>query len=599
MPPPPPAIVALASRVEASHITPVDAENVVAAAWLELRRDATFGRFCRRYHADPESLVAHPDGTFSLRSVDDDGITEIHFRPFDSQGRFTGPFALETDAAKWKSSLDILLSYTYALARDIGNDAVGISRMNGMLLDRMLERIDGEGVERTRTASVVRALELFASLYRNDDGHVIPGADIGGYRYAIDQDAFARRFDADHRMSYLTGWVTALPREEISSRVAMRVLGKLAGHLKSLYADDVMLPMSPDEEGKRWFVESMRSRVVSGAASRGVAIDGGTADFAANVLWCIHMDDLAVRNALPSLPNVAIPTVGNSATSSFPSSSVGSGASPSITYSPDTTFPPRSVESDRPSSPVGKEPPAIDDGMAYRPWTMVVKVATVVGAVLVFGAGVVTALTASQKAAVVLLGNAAAAAGATLLAIMVPGVENVASAVGTSGLLYASAVDSLVANGVAPQLAKSAAMVEVSGVYILVGVGVAQSGEALEALKHHPGWRAALKAAASILATIGTAAAGTPAADKADQASIADPQYRFFNKHPDVPERLGHTGNGAVLVGVGVLHTVDEIPGENETPPDDNTAPEDESMSWWQVLLSFFDPSGLPSRRSP
>lgn len=551
-----------------SHaISLADAENAAAAAWLDLRRDKAFQRFCDTHGASPDSLVAHPDGTFSLQGEVSQGVLVQFFRPFEAGGKLAPPFSAMADAFFWRTSLDVLLRHAYALARDVGRDAVGISRMNGIEATDMLRKAGPTTTHDATMASAFKFLDVFSALYRGADGDARDA----------DPSSFSTKFHRDGDLRYLAGWMTEVPTEDLSAAATFKALGLLASIVWRAYAADVLPPEDGTPEARLRFTESLRLSLTMRAADEGIHVASGTVDFAASLLYWRARDEARMR-PLPVWP-VSEPAVSTLQRDQTNESKPAKPGAASI---------------DNPSSPVMNTPSVRSQNKPetanrqekteiVSPWPMVVKVATFSGAVVVLGAGVSTGLTAAQKAAVVTLGNAASLAGATVLAVVAPGVGHALGVIGSSGLLFSSIADYLVSAGIAPALAKSAAVVEVMGVYILVGLGVEQSIDALPALARHPGWREALRAVVNILATIGTVSAGAPAADKADRFNIEDARYGFFNEHPRMPDRLGHSGNGVVLLSQGVLQAAEGTVSKR-----------DDGRSAWDIFLSSYDPSGIP-----
>lgn len=542
-----------------------DAENVAAAAWLDLRQDGAFKRFCRDYDSDPDSLTAHPDGSFSLQSPVPHGMLVTFFRPFGINGQLAVPFSEMADAFRWRPSLDVLLRHTYALNRDVGRDDIGVSRINGVEAMDMLLRAGPVATDAGARASAFKFLDVFSALYRGDEEQASPPVTLA---------TFSHRFQADANLRYLAGWITSQPADTLPPRAALKAVGKLARMVQQAYVAD--LPLSTDEstQTREYFIDYVRRRVAPAAVADHIRVAPGTIDFAADVLYWTASDEARMR-PLPLWP-VQVPVP------------------------PETPYPfvdsraptPASVDNPAPIAPARSRVNDTEHGIRHEgrehadvvsSWPMVAKVTTFGGGVVVLSASVSTGLTAVQKAAVVSVGNAASLAGVSVLAIVAPGVGHTLGVVGTSGLLYASIADYLASAGVAPALAKSAAIVEVSGVYILVGVGLGDSTDALLALARNPGWREALRLSATILATIGTMSAGAPAADKADTFNVDDARYGFFSEHPDLSGRLGHSGNGVVLVSQGVLQTTD-----------DTVSRRDGERSFWDIFLSSYDPSGTP-----
>ena len=563
----PPALMAPFSQV----ISQVEAENVSAAAWLDLHRDTAFRRFCETHGATPDSLVAHPDGTFSLQGQVSQGILVQFFRPFDAGGNLAPPFSSMADALRWEASLDILLRHAYALARDVGRDAIGISRMNGIGVMDMLGKAGPLTTHTATMASAFKFLDVFSALNRGE----------GMAGRSIDPSSFSTRFHGDGDLRYLSGWMTGLPAGELSAAATFKALGKLSSMVWRTYAADVLLPEDDSIEARDRFIDSMRMVVTLRAANDGIHAASGTVDFTAAALYWL------ARDAARMMP---LPTWAANEQATVPE---GSGVIPDpkshdqpVVSTMDRHMPGGNVslpgkmdvhEQEKQGVPEAGEP----GGMAPT----VASVATFGGAVLVLGAGFKSGLTVAQKAAVVSIGNAASLAGATMLAVVVPGVGHALGVAGSSALLFSSVADYLVSAGIAPGLAKSAAVVEVMGMYILVGLNAGQTAEALFALARNPGWREALRLAASVLATVGTASASAPAADKADQFNIDDVRYGFFNEHPGLPDRLGHSGNGVVLISQGVLQATD-----------DTVSRRDSDRSAWDIFLSSYDPSGTPGR---
>ena len=567
----PPALMAPFSQV----ISQAEAENVSAAAWLDLHRDRTFQRFCESHGATTDSLVAHPDGTFSLQGQVSQGVLVQFFRPFDAGGNLVPPFSSMADALRWKASLDILLRHAYALDRDVGRDAIGISRMNGIGVMDMLEKAGPLTTHTATMASAFKFLDVFSALYRGD----------GMAGHGIDPSLFSTRFHGDGDLRYLAGWMTGLPAGELSAAATFKALGKLASMVWRTYAADVLLPEEDSIEARDRFIDSMRMVVTLRAASDGIHAANGTVDFTAAALYWL------ARDAARMMP---LPTWATHEQATVPEASgvvpIPKSHEQPVVSTGDRHMPGENVsttgrmdvhEQEKQGVAEAGEPGEVAPMVA----PMVASVATFGGAVLVLGAGFKSGLTVAQKAAVVSIGNAASLAGATMLAVVVPGVGHALGVAGSSALLFSSVADYLVSAGIAPGLAKSAAVVEVMGMYILIGLSAGQTVEALLALAQNPGWREALRLTASVLATVGTVSASAPAADKADQFNIDDVRYGFFNEHPELPDRLGHSGNGVVLISQGVLQATD-----------DTVLRRDGDRSAWDIFLSWYDPSGVPRR---
>lgn len=558
-----------------------DAENVAATAWLQWRGERDFERFCEDRHASATTLTAYPNGTFSISSVADGTTTEWHFRPFDDAGRLLPPLDLDQGTNRWKPHASILLQYARHLNRPIDRHSVGISRVNGLTVERILERTGpvNNAVDRIKAASSF--LKVFSSIYGqsidpDSDGNLSPQT-----RFNFDLEKFSRRFETTIGLRDLGSWILGA-KDDMSALATLKIIDKLATVIAQAYATHVDLGEALSERQKPAFRRAFRQAVLEGSARDGIVIDATTADFAANALVVMHRLRLRMEplGALPTPPAIKTP----------PEHGTPAVSSPLPVPPPDADSTPFV---DRPVP----RPPSAQGTTTYQTerWVRVAEIMTLHGTILVFTATTLATLTASQKAAIAALGSGIAAAGATVLAVVIPGAASAASAVGSTAIFYSNIVDYLISRGVAPQLAKSAAVIEIGGVYVLVGVGTVQSGQALSKLGHHPSWRNALSAVGHIIATLGTLGAGASSADKADKYNIEDARYGFFEKRPELPGKLEHAGSGASVVGVGTLYTADNIPSTPEEDPSD-----EEAHSFWKAvttLLSYWDPSPTAWKR--
>ncbi|KAG9591696.1 hypothetical protein KCV01_g11381, partial [Aureobasidium melanogenum] len=569
---------------EARQLDPVDlamedAENIAATAWLQWRSDKDFERFCADRHASPSTLTAYPNGTFSLSTQADGATTEWHFRPFYKDGRLLPPISLDQGTTRWTSHAAILLQYARHLNRPVDRHSVGISRINGLATDRMLEKTGPVTTDRERLLAAHGLLKVFASLYSPRPVPDLAGGPPLQARFNFDLEKFARRFDANTGLRHLSAWVSGVPNDDISAMATLKILEKLAMIVTNGYAMPVDLQRSALDRDKAAFRRAFRHAAAEVARRNALSIDAANADFAANALYAIrrqrmHMGPL---NALPPTAPQDVPTEEQAPAISLPPPNPDTGDMPAFT--------------ERPLPRPASEPGTTSEDT--QRWVRVAEIMTIHGTVLVFTAGSLTSLTASQKAAITALGSGIVAAGGTVLAVAIPAAGSVAGAAGSTAIFYGNIVDYLISRGVAPKLAKSAAVVEIGGVYVLVGVGTVQSGNALAAFAHHRSWRNALAAFGHVIATIGTLGAGAASADKADRYNIDDARYGFFVDHPELPGKLEHAGSGASVVGVGTLYAADNIPSTPDEAPTDQGA-----SSFWRAmatLASYWDPSGIPS----
>lgn len=188
------------------------------------------------------------------------------------------------------------------------------------------------------------------------------------------------------------------------------------------------------------------------------------------------------------------------------------------------------------------------------------KVAEVViigGAAAVVVTPFVTSLTAAQKAGVVALGNAAIAAGGTLLAVCAPGAMAILGAGAAGGNLYSSTVSFLTQHGIAENLAKNAAFIEVGGVVILVSIGGVQTYDALKTFADNPSWKSGLNAAGNLIATLGTAASGVPAIKNVGQIS-KKAKYGWLSD--SAATKIGDRGNQITVPSLVTLFATNLLP---------------------------------------
>ena len=557
-----------------------EAENIAATAWLQWRSDKDFERFCAERLASPSTLTAYPNGTFSLSTHTDGTTTEWHFRPFDKDGRLLPPISFDHGAVRWTSHAAILLQYARYLNRPVDRHSVGVSRINGLATDRMLEKTGPVTTEHERLLAAHGLLKVFASLYSPRPVPDSAGGPPLQARFNFDLEKFARRFEANAGLRHLSAWISSVPDDDVSAMATLKILEKLALVVTNGYAMPIDVERSVSGRNKTAFRRALRQAVAEVARRDGIPIDVATADFVANALYAIRQQRLRM-GTLDHLPAPLSPET------------------PSEEEKPTTALPPPLMpgNSDTPSfieRPLPRPPYATDTKIDSNPrWIRVAEIMTIHGTILVFTAGSMTSLSASQKAAITALGSGIVAAGGTVLAVAIPAVGSVAGAAGSTAIFYGNIVDYLVSRGVAPHLAKSAAVIEISGVYVLVGLGTVQSGQALTRFARDPSWRNALAALGHIIATLGTVGAGAPSAEKADKYNIEDAKYGYFADNPELPGKLEHAGNGASVAAVGTLYTVDNIPlAPGESGSDGDASPFWRAMA---TLASYWGPSGTPS----